>query len=71
MYTFFIFQCSVTCGSGVETRTVTCVDQNDITVQDTLCDNEGLAKPVTTRACTLAACGTIYTFVTGTYSEVS
>ena len=47
----FLFQCSVTCGLGVESRLVFCVEapNSQIIVDDSLC--QANLKPAATRAC--------------------
>lgn len=51
--TFIVFlsQCSVTCGSGQQTRQVKCTSQQGTAVADTKCDPE--KKPLTTKSCDL------------------
>ncbi len=44
--------CSVTCGLGVQLRTVTCT-LNGVAVSESFCDS---AKPATSKSCILAAC---------------
>lgn len=45
--------CSATCGSGTQTRTVTCRDHTGGTVSDSLCTG---TKPVTSQSCNTQAC---------------
>ena len=50
-HTKLLFQCSVTCGVGVESRLVFCVEKPDsqVIVDETLCQPE--LKPAATQAC--------------------
>jgi len=49
--------CSLTCGGGVQIRTVTCEDNAGNTVADSLCDE---VKPDESQACNTNACPTRY-----------
>lgn len=52
----FVLQCSLTCGKGVQTRTITCVKDatSNEPVSDSLCDAS--AKPNEQQSCVLAVC---------------
>ncbi|XP_033127166.1 uncharacterized protein LOC117124937 [Anneissia japonica] len=67
------YMCSVTCGTGVETRTVSCATSSTFQiVDDQLCLDAGLAKPESERICTLSDCpALVYNFVTGDFGECS
>lgn len=46
--------CSTQCGDGTQTRTVACVDQNNVTRPDSMCPE--MTKPAAVQACNLGAC---------------
>ncbi len=48
--------CSKSCGAGVKTRTVRCLDSSNATVADTFCTGQNLTRPAATQACNLGAC---------------
>lgn len=59
--------CSVTCGTGLEFRNVTCVDAGSTPVNETLCED---VRPETSRNCTLADCPPpVFMYITGNFSE--
>lgn len=47
-------QCSVTCGSGEQTREVTCVGSGGMKLEEISCS--ALARPAAVRPCEMAAC---------------
>lgn len=47
-------QCSVTCGSGEQTRDVTCVGSGGMRLEETSCST--LLRPAAVRPCEMAAC---------------
>uniref|UniRef100_A0A3B3DZ05 Papilin a, proteoglycan-like sulfated glycoprotein n=1 Tax=Oryzias melastigma TaxID=30732 RepID=A0A3B3DZ05_ORYME len=47
-------QCSVSCGSGEQTRTVTCVGSDGLTLQDSSC--RALLRPPAVQPCEMPAC---------------
>lgn len=47
-------QCSVTCGSGEQTREVTCVGAGGVKLEETFCSS--LFRPVTVQSCQMSAC---------------
>uniref|UniRef100_A0A3B4XQI0 Papilin a, proteoglycan-like sulfated glycoprotein n=1 Tax=Seriola lalandi dorsalis TaxID=1841481 RepID=A0A3B4XQI0_SERLL len=47
-------QCSVTCGSGEQTRDVTCVGSGGMRLEETSCS--ALLRPLAVRPCEMAAC---------------
>ncbi|XP_071810508.1 A disintegrin and metalloproteinase with thrombospondin motifs 9-like isoform X3 [Asterias amurensis] len=49
-------ECSVTCGIGSDTRTVTCHDESGVERPDEECEAEGDGKPDTRRECRQMAC---------------
>ena len=69
---FLIFlphlQCSVTCGEGIQTRSVLCMDNNGFTVADDNCVNAGLVRPADSETCFLGACASYYV---GEFAAVS
>uniref|UniRef100_A0A3B4X8T2 Papilin a, proteoglycan-like sulfated glycoprotein n=1 Tax=Seriola lalandi dorsalis TaxID=1841481 RepID=A0A3B4X8T2_SERLL len=48
------YQCSVTCGSGEQTRDVTCVGSGGMRLEETSCS--ALLRPLAVRPCEMAAC---------------
>ena len=48
--------CSQPCGTGTQTRSVTCKRDNNLVVPDAHCTYEGLTRPETTRQCNTQAC---------------
>lgn len=46
--------CSVTCGTGEQTRDITCVGSGGMRLEETSCS--ALARPVAVRTCKMAAC---------------
>lgn len=52
--TFNVFQCSVTCGSGTETRAVVCTLQDRQSADEIHCDMD--VKPESERKCLLEDC---------------
>lgn len=48
--------CSVSCGNGTQTRTVTCKRNDGQTVADSLCTKYVGTKPATSQTCNLGAC---------------
>uniref|UniRef100_A0A3Q3VIU2 BPTI/Kunitz inhibitor domain-containing protein n=1 Tax=Mola mola TaxID=94237 RepID=A0A3Q3VIU2_MOLML len=47
-------ECSVTCGSGDQTREVTCVGSGGVKLEETFCSS--LLRPIGIRPCKMAAC---------------
>lgn len=47
-------QCSVTCGSGEQTREVTCVGAGGVKLEETFCSS--LSRPVNVQSCQMSAC---------------
>lgn len=62
------YQCSVTCGVGVQNRDVYCRLKSTGRVREDLCDAH--QRPATARPCQTAEC-THYTWVAGEWEEVS
>ena len=60
----------MTCGEGVETRVVTCVDQDNNVVDDASCVAAQLPRPEETRVCFLREC-TTYSYFVGVFGQVS
>lgn len=52
---FFIFQCSLSCGNGVQSRVVECVDHDKKQVSETECSAD--ERPKTTQECFNFPCG--------------
>ena len=48
--------CSASCGGGTQTRTVTCVRNDNQTVSDALCTKFVGTKPATSQTCNTGAC---------------
>ncbi|XP_022109098.1 A disintegrin and metalloproteinase with thrombospondin motifs 9-like isoform X2 [Acanthaster planci] len=48
--------CSVTCGTGIQQRTVTCQDEAGTLMEDEECEKEGVEKPATQRDCQEEEC---------------
>uniref|UniRef100_A0A3B3CPB9 Papilin a, proteoglycan-like sulfated glycoprotein n=1 Tax=Oryzias melastigma TaxID=30732 RepID=A0A3B3CPB9_ORYME len=48
------YRCSVSCGSGEQTRTVTCVGSDGLTLQDSSC--RALLRPPAVQPCEMPAC---------------
>lgn len=48
--------CSVSCGGGIQTRTVRCLDELNTIVSDINCTSLGLTKPATSRSCNTHPC---------------
>ncbi|XP_070531950.1 uncharacterized protein [Ptychodera flava] len=66
--------CSVTCGDGIQTRSVTCNSIPDnISVDDSNCINAGLTQPSTTQLCNLGNCPVTitYEYYTGLFGACS
>ncbi len=70
MNAFLFSQCSVSCGIGSETRTVTCHDESGDERPDEECEAEEDEKPDTRRECRQMACSAPTWNVEG-WSEVS
>ena len=51
---FFVLQCSKTCGSGISTRSVTCVNERGRIAPDTACDKS--VKPTERLSCDKERC---------------
>lgn len=62
--------CSNTCGTGTQTRTVTCKRNDNVIVDDKFCTAYGLNKPVTSQTCTESS-GCTYGWYTGSYGSCS
>lgn len=60
--------CSKPCGSGVQTQTVECRDQNEVVVADSFCTGP---KPPTSRACNVQSCPGTYAWNIGEYGDCS
>lgn len=56
--TFGLLQCSSTCGDGLRTRDVTCVDSFGKKVEDTKCPKK--SKPVSQESCSSKPCTKIW-----------
>ena len=65
-------QCSVTCGTGVQTRTVMCMNDQNVVVSESLCLQANLVRPVEEVSCFLDPCETVATFryITGSFGQV-
>ncbi len=64
----FSYQCSVTCGVGVQSREIYCRVKSAGRVREDLCDAH--QRPATYQPCQTAECNH-YTWVTGEWEEVS
>ena len=61
--------CSKNCGTGTQTRTVTCTRSDGVTFADAYCTAYGLTKPATSQNCNTMACMTTQTFTSnGTFT---
>ena len=63
--------CSTTCGTGTQTRSVTCTRNDNITVDDKFCIAYGLSKPATSQVCTESSGCVSYSWYTGPYGSCS
>ncbi len=61
-------QCSMACGGGDQTRTVACVDKNDVVVPDSECVG---TKPNNSQTCNMQACVNTYSWNIGPYGQCS
>lgn len=61
-------QCSVTCGSGEQTREVTCVDSGGTKTDEISCNNP--LRPHTVQRCEMAACPAQMTWHVGDWGLV-
>lgn len=48
--------CSVECGGGTQTRSVLCTRDDGVAVLDSVCNNLGLTKPISSQVCNTQAC---------------
>ncbi|XP_022084205.1 uncharacterized protein LOC110975757 [Acanthaster planci] len=65
-------QCSVSCGIGIRTRMIYCVNDNNLVVAITRCQDASLEVPTTDTTCELEACPTpVYTVVRGAFGQCS
>ncbi|XP_069773520.1 papilin-like isoform X2 [Narcine bancroftii] len=62
-------QCSVTCGQGVQTRTLTCVSPASGQLPHFMCSSQ--TKPVNTKACVLESCWDTVSWYLGAWSPCS
>lgn len=62
--------CSVPCGGGVQTQTVTCQRSDGVTVEESNCTNSG-TKPSASRSCNIQACTSTYTWNIGAWGVCS
>ncbi|XP_054770254.2 uncharacterized protein LOC129278063 isoform X2 [Lytechinus pictus] len=67
-YQILSTQCSVTCGTGVETREVACVDSEGTVVNDTFCTDE---RPSEMGGCAIPCPGVTYVLFYGAYGDCS
>lgn len=63
--------CSTTCGTGTQSRSVTCTRNDNTTVDDKFCIAYGLSKPVTSQVCTESSGCVSYSWYTGSYGSCS
>ncbi|XP_077987002.1 cubilin-like [Glandiceps talaboti] len=64
--------CTTTCGSGTQTRSITCIDTTtSITVAMSVCENLGLTLPATTQACPGLPICPVYAYAEGPWSFCS
>ncbi|XP_041481881.1 uncharacterized protein LOC121429044 isoform X7 [Lytechinus variegatus] len=59
--------CSVTCGTGMQTRTVYCLNEANRVVDEAFCSN--LERPSESQSCTLQACSITYFYVAEPFPE--
>ena len=66
-------QCSVTCGTGVQTRNVMCMNEQNTVVSESFCQEANLVRPPEAVSCFLDPCETVTTFryITGSFGAVS
>ena len=50
--------CSKPCGTGIQTRTATCVRNDGVIKEDKFCTSYGISKPITQQNCNTQACTT-------------
>ena len=62
--------CSVPCGGGIQTQSVTCRRGDGVTVDDSFCQDVGV-KPNSSRSCNIQACSTTYAWNVGTWGVCS
>ncbi len=60
--------CSIACGGGVQTQTVTCQDGNGHILPDSMCTG---VKPPSSQSCNTQACTTTYTWLAGAWGPCS
>lgn len=53
--------CSVPCGGGIQTRSVICKRNDNVTKPDRYCTKYGLTKPATTNPCNTHSCSKLVT----------
>lgn len=68
-FVLLCLQCSVTCGSGEQTREVTCVGSGGVKLEDASCS--ALFRPAAIRSCEMAACPRRISWHVGEWGLVS
>lgn len=63
------WQCSVTCGSGEQTREVTCVGSDGTRLEEAFCST--LLRPLTVQPCEVSACPEQISWHVGAWGLVS
>ncbi|XP_038637686.1 papilin isoform X1 [Scyliorhinus canicula] len=62
-------ECSVTCGEGIQTRSVSCVLKSGNQLPEFVCSSR--SKPLVAQACMLGACRDIFSWYIGAWSSCS